>query len=631
MNKYFNLTYLILTFILVIICWYILPAIFLPDQGKIKIQSTNIVNTPTIESYLNNTYNFGKNDPNDFISDIVNYTFLDYNKNLKNQVQNISSAFKYFNCFYETAPNELINAFKTAKNTAKTWPPKYDEKYRLLSFPYVSGNIFTGLYQILAAKPNESTVPCWFISKYDSNNYNNSLYNKVFNREIKTHLLKPSYELLTTFFGNVVEYETTGNSNSEDSNPEHLLTYKTGGYVLEKDFLDPKTDHDYYLEVQHTCFPLPGYDYPMCDDGSWWTYLSVGSGIWWNAKKPIIAKNKLHLLYCCGWTIEDFVDITKNFGGGDKLMDSIFTIIYNQQHPNPKDQKQLKGLGFRRMQGDNGDVCVSKFFVNLILFLVIILYLLILICKNIYEIFKNFKNKSSVILKTLYISIFMIIIFTLAWYFLYVSLEDFFTGLGWLTLDMAYKETNMSPYQFFEEAIFGTNSNPICNGLNITEWFDEFLYLSVSAKGFKSAIMTMQPNKSGCWMVEMFDLTNWTNDPNMMTPELGICGNQQLGSGGNYNNYKKILDCSDDEICSLDNTPINGIIPMSKNCKGKSTISLNEHVIDYNCNSVSEGLNENKLCDVNGCNDTNNAICMSCIGVPTSLVCLSNKKINYSA
>ena len=538
MNKYFNLIYLIITFILVIIFGFFLTALFLPNPSKIKILSKNIVNTPTIKSYLENTYNSGydanpspspapspapapapspapSSHPSQFINDIVNYKFYDHTAALNPQPQPlatyIKSAFKYFNFFYEIAPDNLLNAFETAKNTSIVWPPKYNEKHRLLAFPYVSGNIFTGLYQYLAAKSSVATMPCWYICKYDSTNYNNSLYNKIFDTKYKIaknkgHLIE--YKLFTTFFGNVVEYETKENVFNKDGSSyreSHLLKYKTGGYTLEN-HLNPKVrKSSIYLEVQHTCFPLPGTDYPFCDDGGWWTYLSVGSGIWWEAKNPIIAKNKLHLLYCCGWTIDQFVDITENFRGGYSLIDAILTGIYNDEHP--KNHKPGKGLALRTMEGNNGDTVVSKFFINFILFLAIILYLLILICINIYKIFKNLNSKDAIILRTLYISIFIIIIFTLLWYFTYICIDDFFQGLGWMTLDMALKKTKLTPYQFFEEAIFGTNNNPICNGLNMTEWFDGFLYKAVSNKKFTSAIMTMQPNKSGCWMVEMFDIT----------------------------------------------------------------------------------------------------------------------------
>ena len=252
---------------------------------------------------------------------------------------------------------------------------------------------------------------------------------------------------------------------------------------------------------------MPGFDYPYCDDGGWWTYLSVGSGIYWNANRPIICKNKLHLLHCCGWTLDQFVDITNGFGGGNNLVNAVFRKIYNDEHP--KNQKPNVGLGFRIMNGKNGDEVVRKFFLNIILFFFIIIYLIILIFKDLFELFKNLKDKSNVVTKMTLVSIYMVIIFTLIWYLIYVALNDFFKGLGWRTLDMALEETNMTPHQFFEEAIHGTNSNPICNGLNMTEWFDAFLYKAVIDKGFTSAIMTMQPNKSGCWMVEMFDIMNY--------------------------------------------------------------------------------------------------------------------------
>lgn len=654
MNSYFNLIYLIILFVFIIIAAFIATPLFLPNPSDLKLLP-HVMTPKNLREYLYALYNNNKSEQhNKVLEDILRYKFISHEKttpdHVTHYIQNYSSSLDYFNFIYENAPNDLKSSYNTAVNTSKSWPPKYNEKYRLLAFPYVSGNIFTGLYQTLAAKSGSATMPCWFISKYDCNDYSKSLYNRIFNRTIVPY--KPTdssktfyYERLLNFFGNVVEYERTtepyllfNNESTHESMHESNSEYsiiKTGGYVLEYDYQnllgnDPfdrhpltkesaktisstlETNNKYIsLEVQHTCFPMPGVDYPYCDDGSYWTYLAAGSGIYWKCKRPIIAKNKLHLLYCCGWSINDFVDITKNFGGGKNLVEVILKVIYNNEHP--RSQKPMPGLGFRSMKGENGDIVVRKFFVSFIIFFFIIIYLLISICKNIFKIFKNFNDKSSVVLKSTYIIISLVIIFSLIWYFVFVLVNDFFIGLGWMTLDMAYEKTNLSPYKFFEEAIFSTNSNPICNGIHMSEWFDQYLYSAVSSKGFLSAIMTQQPNKSGCWMVEMFDVVKFVETDKSITPALGICGEQQFSSGIKY--YEE----SSDGLPTLSRT-----VPEFKNCYAQSNMTGSE--------SECEQLNDDsKIYNCYGCNDSNRSLCISCQGVPVSNVCIGNKKIHYSA
>ena len=659
MNSKFNLVYLIIVFICVIIVAYIITPIFLPDPKKLKLHSADKVPYPkNFVDYLNNIYKDTKKKSNlhyetECINEITSVINIDHNfnpedpLNPKSMKKSITSGLRYFNFIWETAPDSILNLFETAKNTTVEWPPKYNQKYRLLAFPYVSGNIFSGLYQTLSNKSSVATMPSWYLSKYDPIDYSNSLYNKIFDSKIVNQVSVSDkedtisqYKVLTTFWGKVVEYETTPilRKYIDSSNEENLFTgkYKTGGYILESDYIsiqnfihngnlawdevqltkhiltknNPyKPNNKYYLEVQHTCYPMPGYDYPYCDDGGWWTYLSVGCGIYWNANRPIICKNKLHLLHCCGWTLDQFVDIVIGYGGGNNLVNAVFRKIYNDEHP--KNQKPNVGLGFRIMNGKNGDVVVRKFFLNIILFFFIIIYLIILIFKDLFELFKNLKDKLNTVTKITLISIYMIIIFTLIWYLIHVALNDFFKGLGWRTLDMALEETNMTTHQFFEEAIHGTNSNPICNGLNMTEWFDSFLYKAVIDKGFTSAIMTMQPNKSGCWMVEMFDITNYVTAKTNITPKLGICGEQKLQSG-----IKKAIH--DKSYISQ----IMGTIPSNDDC-GNSKV-------ESGCGNDKLD-NSGKQCNIYGCRDTNHALCMSCDAVPLSNICISNKKIDYSS
>tara|TARA_A100001015_G_scaffold234090_1_gene265445 strand:- start:171 stop:737 length:567 start_codon:yes stop_codon:yes gene_type:complete len=188
---------------------------------------------------------------------------------------------------------------------------------------------------------------------------------------------------------------------------------------------------------------------------------------------------------------------------------------------------------------------------------------------------------------------------------------------------MAYEKTGLSPHEFFEEAIFGTNSNPICNGLNLIEDLDQYLYEEVAKNGFLSAIMTQQPNKSGCWMVEMFDVYQYLYTNKSVLPELGICGKQiHLGSGIQY--------WSNDKKQKFGQYTMTSTIPKYDNCyyKKLDSGSEEENRLRQKCDNLK---NDSKIVDCGGCNDTNRALCVSCKGVPVSEVCLSSKKVTYSA
>ena len=195
MNSKFNLVYLIIIFICVIIVAYIVTPIFLPDAKKLKLHSSQTIPYPKdFKSYLNNIYidpkKYNKKEENECINEITSIINIDNNFNPSNPLnintmkKSITSGLRYFNFIWETAPDNILNLFETAKNTTVEWPPKYNQKYRLLAFPYVSGNIFSGLYQTLSNKSSVATMPSWYLSKYDPIDYSNSLYNKIFDSKI---------------------------------------------------------------------------------------------------------------------------------------------------------------------------------------------------------------------------------------------------------------------------------------------------------------------------------------------------------------------------------------------------------------------------------------------------------------
>jgi len=80
--------------------------------------------------------------------------------------------------------------------------------------------------------------------------------------------------------------------------------------------------------------------------------------------------------------------------------------------------------------------------------------ILYLIAVTIIQMFVNIKNKSKKQIALVILTC-LIILVALIYIFFFVIFEDFFRGLGWMTLDIALKETNMTLYQFVEECVTG--------------------------------------------------------------------------------------------------------------------------------------------------------------------------------
>ena len=389
---------------------------------------------------------------------------------------NIMNTLKYFNFIYDSGPKSILDNYPSAENLSFCWPPKMGSRYKLTAFPYPKSKfILSAVYDTISNTVDAYTFPGWMIQRRNPLNFNNSIYNKNYFR----------------------------------------------------DYQD--------IEVLHACYPPPGYKYPYCDDGGYWLYLATGTGVFWNTGKCVVSLNKLSLLYdlyncslktrrtisspsskisppILGLSIQDMVDRFEGKGGGYSMMIAIFTIV---NALNTNTVKDLKITGFRNMTpSDKGGAAWDNFITRTFL----ILYLLVV---TIIQLFVNIRNKSKkgviiVILTTLIILVALII------FYLFVIFEDFFRGLGWMTLDMALKETNMTLYQFIEECVLGTQQNPICNSLAMTQTFDIDVQVYTHAMKYESFILTSQPNKTGTWEVEICDLRYFDKD-NLIYKD-GICG-----------------------------------------------------------------------------------------------------------
>jgi hypothetical protein len=418
-----------------------------------------------------------------------NIAKLDLNK--QDKEINIMNTLRYFNYIYDNAPRCILDNYPIAENLSFSWPPKLGSRYKLTAFPYPKSSfILSAVFNTISNTVDAYTFPGWMIQRRNPLDFNNSIFNNNYFR---------SYQ---------------------------------------------------HIEVIHACYPPPGQKWPVCDDGGYWLYLSTGSGVFWNTGKCFVSLNKLSLLYdlyncslklkreykhnklikkqpeIVGLSIQDMVNRLEGKGGGNSIMIAIFSIVNSLT----KHEFQAKIVGFKSLApSDCGKAAWDNFISRsfLITYLITVLIIQFII---------NIKNKSpkQVILIIL---TFLIMLALLIYIYLFIIGEDFFRGLGWMTLDIALKETNMTLYQFVEECVLGTQKNPICNSLAMTQIFDLETEYYTWKLGYESFILTSQPNKTGTWEVEICDLRNF--DPKNTVIAGGVCGTYH-GTGNKYSSEEII-------------------------------------------------------------------------------------------
>lgn len=413
---------------------------------------------------------------------------------------NIMNTIRYFNYIYDDAPRSILDNFPVAENLSFSWPPKLGSRYRLTAFPYPkSTNILSAVYDTISNTVDAYTFPAWIIQRRNPLDFNNSIYNNNYFRDYQ------------------------------------------------------------YIEVVHACYPIPGFKYPNCDDGGYWLYLATGSGVFWNTGKCVVSLNKLsllHDLYNCslkarrevaelnkltknniqlppvvGLSIQDIVDRLEGKGGGNSIMVAIFSIV----HALTTHNFNVKIIGFKNITpSDSGSAAWDNFISRtfLILYLIAVLFI---------QFFVNVRNKNIQEIIILLLTC-LVILAVLIYIFFFVVFEDFFRGLGWITLDMALKETNMTLYQFVEECVTGTLKNTTCNSLAMTQIFDPDTEIYTRALGYDSFILTSQPNKTGTWEVEICDLRKF--DPKHPIAAGGVCG------GYKKNNKMKDKSQFEYDVCN---------------------------------------------------------------------------------
>ena len=456
----------------------------------------------TFDEYMSLVYcpnkNCGKylSFPKELIFNNLNYKINHSGPEINHSI-NLENTLQYFNFIYNDAPRDILNIYPLSNNLSFSWPPKMGSRYKLTAFPYPkSKNIFGAVYSTISNTIDAYTFPGWSIQRRNPLDFNNSIYNHNYFR------------------------------------------------------------HYQDIEVIHACYLVPGKEYPFCDDGGWWLYLATGSGVFWNTGKCFTSYNKISLLvdmYNCsmkqrleisklneklskklplppilGLSVSQIVERLKGKGGGYNIAVAIFTIINSLL----KHSKITPIVGFKNMKPSTfGESAWNNFISQtfIIIFLIIVVIIQFFINTR-----SAIKNKNPIQIFILLMTSIIIIASLLIFHF-FVIFENFFRGLGWMTLDMALKETNMNLYEFVEECATGKLRNHTCNSLAMTQIFDFDIENFTFLMGYDSFILTSQPNKTGNWEVEICDIRKFnTVTESKGTIKGGICG-KNLGNDNKIN------------------------------------------------------------------------------------------------
>ncbi len=499
--------------------------------------------------------------------------------NPKDSQINIPNTLRYFNYIYDNAPRSILDKYPMAENLSFSWPPKLGSRYKLTAFPYPkSNNVLKAIYDIISNTVDSFTFPAWLIQRRNPLDFNNSIYNNNYFR------------------------------------------------------------HYQDIEVVHACYPPPGYSWPYCDDGGYWLYLATGSGVFWNTGKCFVSLNKLSLLYdlyncslkerteigkinefkkahaqaksnpellplpkIAGYSIQDMVDKLKGKGGGYSISVAIFSIVNDIIN---KNSTNTNFIGFKNLTpSDAGSAAWDNFISRTFLIVYLIAVLII-------QIVINIRNKTPAQVSLILLSC-LVILSVLFYIFFFVIFEDFFRGIGWMTLDMGLKQTNMTLYQFVEECVLGTQKNALCNSLAMTQVFDIETEVFTKALGYDSFILTSQPNKTGTWEVEICDLRKFTDSYTEDTDKMfagGVCG------GYKDSENEMQLSFPEDYIDLCKNKPILRAIGMDN----KYILKAGPIELDISGPPYFKPTKECK------CVDGDDRLCTSCSGYLSEELCVKN-------
>jgi hypothetical protein len=413
---------------------------------------------------------------------------------------------KDLNFFWNNIPDDLKKEIPVAYNLSFDWPPPLGSRAKLTAFPYPKGggstwlsNFITGVSSLLDNTSNSETFPGWLVSIYDPDKPNKNAYGQWLNKQIPWDA-------------------------------------DTGPVANQKSVK---------MEVTHACYPPPNYEYPTCDDGGYWLYMTPGSGVFWDpGPRCLVATNKIDAMFKMLETdlgqeymkklgeptaLSFLTNKLKGTGGGLSLISAMQKVIDAMQN-----KVQVPTItAFRSMEKSKS---FGSWYGWIYYTMVVVLTMVALLVYITLSIVKSFKGKRNgfVTLGILLGSVAAVFGMLLVWYF--VVSDGMLTGFGYMTLDLALKKSGLTLPAFITSSRNGNNL--LTNSLGMIQNFDFHIEALAGSLGLDSIIFHTQPNKSGSWAVEIIDVRNTPFKPGTKSAEdliykLGICGRPLDGSVDN--------------------------------------------------------------------------------------------------
>ena len=280
-----------------------------------------------------------------------------------------------------------------------------------------------------------------------------------------------------------------------------------------------------------TCYPPPGQEYPYCDDGGYWLYMTPGTGVYWGTgRRWLVANNKIDALYrMLDTPVGDRIMNAEGFkkptdflasklegtGGGLNLLAAMRKVIDAMQ----SHQRVPTITAFRNMDGGDSRPTWFLFCVYWCGTVVAVATGAALTVRAALR--KLWRRSAALGVGTAACTL---LLGAIGWY---VVTERALRGFGYVTLDQALAKSSAgSIHALLERATNGRDM--VANGLCMVQNFD--LLLEQLAVGLKltSVIMHAQPNKSGSWAVEIMDMRALLNADSVSDEltllDLGLCG-----------------------------------------------------------------------------------------------------------
>jgi len=586
-------------------CGAALFRLSLPAPAK---ESDGASKEESVDAYLRGVYAQPQKDPSSEGESLLKDAFL-------------APSGEGMNWLWDTLPDEARSRFPISKNSSLVWPPAKGSRSRIAAFPYPSdmdashfaSNFAKVLKVLLNSTYDQATFPGWMVSIYEPYSPNANGYGAALRSHFKWDSSRPPGDP-SAAIGKVLTEKDVGTTvRITRAKGAGKAVLEVGGGEAYDWPLGPQAAGSYFvdgvelggaivvlagkrypvpikrwpvsagsspldLEATHACYPPSGTEYPTCDDGGYWLYLTPGSGVFWSSGRHVlVANNKIDAAIRLLSTdrVRAYVSRTEGFAfppldatassnereegalrylshtfadakGGKNMVLSIAKVVFAFQRakrktdddgavsPNEDDEGNLLLAAFRRMDASDATPTWGGWVVCGTAYLFLLAGLLLCAALSLFRF-----RKEGLLSATASSGAYLVLAAGLGALVVLVVTDLMIKGFGWITLQNGMDETGLSLRDFIlcaageaeEEGRHlpscSSRDRLVCNGFAITQALDSKLEVWSSLLGLDSFLLHAQPNKAGMWTCEMCDLRNFraallSGDGTELS--LGMCG-----------------------------------------------------------------------------------------------------------